>query len=185
MSGTVAYQGAPGAFGEEACRAFLPGWKPLACDSFEGVAEAVAARRAERGILPLRNSSAGAVPGNAELIAAHGLEIIAEHPLAVRMQLLGLPGASLAGLRTVVSHPIALAQCRRFLAEHRLALEEGSNTAVAARLLARSGDRARAVLASAGAAAAYGLAVLAADVHDDPANHTMFGIIARRRGAQG
>lgn len=181
MSGLAAYQGAPGAFGEEACRAFLPGWRPLACASFGEVAETVAAGAAARGILPLRNSIAGEVPGVGVLIASHGLEILAERPLAVRMHLLAVPGATLDGLDEVVSHPMAIAQCGAFLAASGLASSPRSNTAVAARELAQSGERRRAVLASDLAASAYGLEILRRDVHDAADNQTVFAILARAK----
>lgn len=183
MSGLAAYQGAPGAFGEEACRAFLPDWRPLACASFAAVAETVAAGGAERGILPLRNAIAGQVPGNAELIDDCGLVILAERALPVRMHLLGVRGATLAELTEVVSHPMAIAQCGAFLAASGLASSPKSNTAVAARELAASGDRTRGVLASDLAASAYGLEILRRDVHDRADNHTVFAIVARRKAS--
>ena len=68
MARLAAYQGAPGAFGEEACRAFLPDYEPFACESFAAVADAVAEGRAERGAIPLRNNTAGEVPGTQALI---------------------------------------------------------------------------------------------------------------------
>jgi prephenate dehydratase len=173
----VAYQGAPGAFGHEACLAFLPRFEPEARESFAEVARAVAGGEAERGILPLANSQAGPVPGVAEAIAGHGLRVLAERLLPVRMHLLALPGVTLAEVRTVVSHPMALRQCAGRLGALGLTLAEAPNTAVAARDLRR---RDRAVLASKAAATAYGLIVLVRDMHDDPANATRFAVVARR-----
>lgn len=179
MTRLAAYQGAPGAFGEEACRAFLPDWQPLACASFAEVAETVAAGGAERGILPLRNSIAGDVPGIAELIAASGLDVLDQRPLPVRMHLLGVRGARIEEIKEVVSHPMAIAQCGAFLVASGLASSPRSNTAVAARELAQSGERSRAVLASDLAASAYGLEILRRDVHDRADNQTLFAIFAR------
>jgi prephenate dehydratase len=173
----VAYQGAPGAFGHEACLAFLPRYRPEARESFAEVARAVAEEEAERGMLPLSNSRAGPVPGVAEAIEAHALNVLEDRLLPVRMHLLALPGTSLGEVRMVVSHPMALRQCAARLRALGLAGEEAANTAVAARDL-READKA--VLGSEAAAAAYGLAILLRDVHDDPANATRFAIVGRR-----
>jgi prephenate dehydratase len=173
----VAYPGAPGAFAHEACLAFLPRYSPEARDGFAEVAQAVARGAAERGILPLANSRAGPVPGAAEAIARHELDIVAEHVLPVRMHLLALPGVALADLRIAISHPVALCQCAAGIRSLGLVTQEASNTAVAARDL-RARDMA--VLASEAAAKTYGLAILVRDIHDDPANATRFAVIARR-----
>ena len=179
MARHVAYQGAPGAFGEEACRSFLPDWLPVAKPSFAAVVEAVRAGEVDRGMLPLRNSSAGPVPGVEDLIGGSGLLVLERLSLPVRMHLLGLPGASLEAIRRVASHPMALAQCRKWLDESGLAVEEEANTAVAARALAESGDLERAVMASETAAKTYGLAILRRDVQDAADNATTFAVVAR------
>lgn len=177
---TIAYQGAPGAFGHQACLAFLPGREAIAKASFAEVAAAVAAGEAELGMLPLENSRAGPVPGVAELIAASGLAVLAEHALPVRLHLLAPAGVRLAEIRTAVSHPMALRQCAASLARLGLATEEAENTAIAARDLA---GRDRAALASEAAAALYGLTIVEADMQDDPGNATRFALVARRSAA--
>lgn len=174
----VAYQGAVGAFGHQACLDFLAGFEPLARPTFAAVVDAVERGEAERGILPLENNEAGPT-GAAGLIARSPTTILAEHELAVRMHLLALPGVALADVRTVVSHPIALRQCARTLASLGVATEDAPNTAVAARQLA---ERSRGVLASEAAAEAYGLSILLRDVHDRPDNATRFAVIGRRPG---
>ena len=168
-----AYQGAPGAFGHEAALVFLPGCEPVAKEDFAAVVAAVAEGETERGILPLENNKAGATGARALL---GQVKVLAEHWLRVRMHLLGLPGAKLEEVATVVSHPVALRQCARLIAELGLAAEEAPNTAVAARGLAA---RDKAVLASEAAAAAYGLTILRRDVHDRPDNATLFAVLAR------
>jgi prephenate dehydratase len=174
----VANQGAPGAFGEAACRRFLPDWTPVPLPSFAAVAAAVAERRVARGMLPIETRIAGAVPGVAELIAGHALAVVARHSLPVEIHLLAAPGTSLAALRRVASIPVALAQCAGWLKRHRLAAELAANTAIAARALAESRDPALGVAASANAAAAYGLEILARDIHDRAGNATLFAEIA-------
>lgn len=174
----VAYQGLPGAFSHQACLTFLPEHEPLPQPSFAAVADAVAAGRTKRGILPLANRTAGPVPGMRQLLRTSPIRQIERHRLAVRMHLLGLPDACLDEISVVVSHPMALAQCRQMLARLGLRGEEASNTAVAASELQ---DTSKAVLASAAAADAYGLQILLHDVHDDPNNATLFAVIANIR----
>lgn len=172
----VAYQGVPGAFGHEACLAFLPGHTPVPMPSFAAVAEAVAGGAAECGMLPLENSRAGRVEDVSELIAAGGLTVAARHRLAVRMHLLALPGATVAGLRTVVSHPVALRQCTAAIARLGLVAEAAANTAVAAQSLT---NLETAALASEAAARLYELEILLRDVQDDPDNATIFALVRR------
>jgi prephenate dehydratase len=174
---SVAYQGAPGAFGHEACLAFLPEHRPVAKPSFAEVIEAVETEETELGLLPVENVSAGTVSEAQALIEGSGLKVVAEHWLAVRMHLLALPGVNLEEVRTVASHPVALKQCAASLEALGVEVEAAPNTAVAAQRLS---DRSRAVLASEAAAAAYGLTILRRDVHDRPDNATRFAVLARK-----
>jgi prephenate dehydratase len=179
MLGTVAYQGEPGAFAEEACRRFLPDLERLPRPTFAAVVEAVRSGQAEFGMLPAENNSAGPVPGVAELVAATDIAVLKRVVLPVRMHLLALPGARLDEMASIASHPVALAQCAGMLKRLGAAPCEVANTALAARMLAETGDRSQAVLASEAAAAAYGLTILRRNVHDRPDNATTFAIIAR------
>ncbi len=174
----VAYQGAPGAFGHEACLTFLPDHQPVAKPSFAAVLQAVEAGETELGILPVENVCAGPVEEAQRLIAASPLSVTAEHDLPVRMHLLTLPNVRLEQIRTVASHPMALKQCAATLGALGLKTEEAPNTALAAQALS---DPTRAVLASEAAARAYGLSILRRDVHDRPDNATRFAIVARTK----
>jgi prephenate dehydratase len=173
---TIAYAGAPGAFAHEAAVMFAPGRVAMSVVDFAAVAEAVASGATEFGVLPTRNSRAGEVPGVAALLADARLVVVEERALPVRVHLLALPGVALNEVVIIASHPVALAQCAEHLAELGIATEGASNTAVAAAALDR---RDRAVLASEAAAAAYGLAVLQRDMHDDPDNATDFALIRK------
>lgn len=172
----VAYQGAPGAFGHEACLAFLAAHEPVAKSSFAAVVDAVQSGETEFGMLPIENNCAGPVVEAQALIAASPLCVIAEHELPVRMHLLGLPDTSLGQIRTIASHPIALMQCARTLAALGLETEVAANTALAARSLS---EPSRAVLASEAAARAYGLSIIRSDMQDRPDNATRFAVLAR------
>ena len=155
---------------------FTPERVAMPVIDFAAVAEAVASGAAEFGVLPVRNSRAGEVPGVAALLADARLEVVEERALAVRVHLLALPGVALDEVVMIASHPVALAQCAEHVAELGIATEEASNTAVAAGALDR---RDRAALASEAAALAYGLTVLKRDMHDDPDNATTFALIRK------
>ena len=172
MKGVVAYQGEPGAYAHEACRRFLPQHERINRPTFEAVADAVPAGEAELGMLPIENNSAGPVPGNRDLIARKGLRVRAEVDLPIHLHLMAVSGARLEEIETVISHPIAVAQCHKSI-----------NTAVGARLLADSGDRRKAAVASEAAALANGLTILCRNVHDRADNATTFCIVARDAGA--
>lgn len=176
----AAYQGQPGAFGHEACLTFLPDHEPVAKPSFAAVIEAVATGEVDRGILPFENSCAGPVAEVQALLADLPLAIVSRHSLPVRMHLLALPGTSLEMVRTVSSHPVALAQSAKALGELGVQTEAASNTAVAAMALRDDNDRTRAVLASEPAAKLYGLTILRRNVHDQPDNATSFCVLARK-----
>ncbi|HTU12481.1 MAG TPA: prephenate dehydratase domain-containing protein [Allosphingosinicella sp.] len=179
MKGVVAYQGEPGAYAHEACRKFLPDFERINRPTFESVADAVLTGEAELGMLPIENNTAGSVPGNRELIERKGLHVRREVDLPIILHLLGVPGARLEEIETVISHPIALAQCHKVLERLSATPEEAINTAVGARLLADSGDRKKAAVASEAAAVANGLTILCRNVHDRADNATTFCIVAR------
>lgn len=181
----VAYQGVPGAFAWEACRTFLPEWTPVARATFANVVRAVTSGAAGRGMLPVRNSTAGAVPGVEDLIRDSGLLIVGRHRLPVRLHLLGRPEATLEGITRVTSHPMALAQCVRWREESGVLPEDATNTAMAAQALAESGDLSLGVAASEAAAETYGLKILKRDIHDRDDNATTFCVVARDEEERG
>src|SRR2546425_3241916 len=111
----IAFQGEPGAYSEEALLLLHPGALSQPHREFRDVARAVREGRADLGILPIENSLVGSIATNFDLIAESGLAIVGEVVSAVHHCLLGVPGATRGGLRRVLSHPVALAQCERFL----------------------------------------------------------------------
>ncbi|MDE2660698.1 MAG: prephenate dehydratase, partial [Acidobacteriota bacterium] len=113
------------------------------------------------------------------LLPESSLQIVGEAFHRVRHQLLGLRGARLGGLRTVHSHPHALAQCRKFIRSRRFRPVAEADTAGAAILIAESGDPTKAAIASALAAGIHGLSVLAPDIADVSTNITRFLVMAR------
>jgi prephenate dehydratase/chorismate mutase/prephenate dehydratase len=175
---SVAYQGEPGAFGEEA----VVGWfgadaMPVAVPTFSAVCAAVESGTADAGVLPLENSIAGTVGDALDALAAGALRVVGEVLLPIRHQLLVLDGVLVDDVRRVSSHWQALAQCERFLAGRAWEIVPAADTAGAARELAASGDRAAAAIASRAAADRYGLAIAASDIQDASHNLTRFAIL--------
>src|SRR2546430_14876061 len=113
----IAFQGEPGAYSEEALFLLAPDAESQPHREFRDVAQAVLDRRAQYGLLPIENSLVGSIATNFDLIAESGLAIVGEVVSAVHHCLLGIPGVERAALRRVLSHPVALAQCERFLRE--------------------------------------------------------------------
>ena len=174
----AAFQGTFGAFSHEACLALLPQAEPTPCASFAGAFALVQTGACAFAVIPSENSIAGPVPEVAPLLAASGLRVQSKHSWPIRMHLMGAPGADLARVRTVASHPMALKQCALFLRDHGFVAEAAYDTAGAAEALAAAPDPTRAAAAAAAAADLYGLEVLAADVQDRADNVTRFLVLA-------
>ncbi len=174
----IAYQGEPGAFSEEAILGAAPSATALPCPDFGAVARTVLSGGAEYGLLPVENSTAGGIADVYDLLAGGDLVILDEFTHRIPLCLAALPGTEWPGLRRILSHPVALSQCTRFLARHPAILAQAvADTAGAARLVAESGDRTLAALAGRKAARHYGLTLLAEEVQDRSDNETRFYLV--------
>jgi prephenate dehydratase len=180
MTGMIAFQGAPGAYSDLACRTAYPAMQTLPCESFETAMETVRDGRASLAMLPCENSLAGRVPDIHHLLPESGLFVIGEAFQRVEHCLLGAPGASLGELRRAHSHPVALGQVRHSLRALGLAPVVAADTAGAAQLVAQWGRREDAAVASSLAAEIYGLDILRANIEDAAHNTTRFYVMAKR-----
>lgn len=176
---TIAFQGLPGAYSDLACRTAHPGMGTLPCRTFEAAIEAVRTGGAELAMLPCENSLAGRVPDMHMLLPESGLHIVGEHFQRVEHCLLGPPGATIADVKRVHSHAVALGQVRRLLRELDAEAVVEGDTAGAARLVAEWRRPEDAAVASSLAADIYGLSVLRPNVEDAAHNTTRFYIAAR------
>lgn len=176
-SRAVAFQGAPGANSHVAVTEAFPDALALPCFSFEDALDAVKEGRADRAIIPIENSLHGRVADIHFLLPESGLAITGEHFLAIRHALIGLGPRD--GVRQAASHPQALGQCRHWLKAHGITPVSYPDTAGAAAMVAEAGDPALAALAPPGAAAIYGLELLATDIADADHNTTRFVTLAR------
>ncbi|WP_462418471.1 bifunctional chorismate mutase/prephenate dehydrogenase [Kytococcus sp. Marseille-QA3725] len=178
---TVSYLGPAGTFTEQAAvRHFGGAARPVPAASLDEVLREVEARQSDYAVLPVENSTEGAVGRALDLLARSPLQAVGEVRLRIVHHLMGLGPAE--GVHRVYAHPQALAQCQEFLTRHLPAAERMpvSSNAEAARLVAELAARGVtdvAALGPEGAAALYGLDVLQSGVEDDPENTTRFLVL--------
>ncbi|MGE3622493.1 MAG: prephenate dehydratase [Bdellovibrionales bacterium] len=175
----IAFQGAPGAYSDLACRAVYPDYDTVPCMAFEDVFAAVRDGQAELAMIPIENSTAGRVADVHHLLPEAGLHIIAEHYQPIVHHLLALPGVRLEDITHAESHVQALAQCRKWLRDRNIQPVVRADTAGSAEDVAKRGDRHVAAIASDLAGKIYGLESLATDMADGPQNTTRFFIVSK------
>lgn len=182
----VAYQGAEGAFAHIALCHLFPRAKAKSYLTWAAVFAAVQSGEAAYGVLPFENSHAGDVSAVLDLCFDYtGIKVCKVYDLPVNQNLLGVPGANLADIKKVISHPQAIEQSRRFLECLELETAESLNTAVAAKQVAAEGDKTLAAIASVETAQLYGLEVLAKNINSDGDNTTRFIVIGKEMPKEG
>ena len=178
----IGYQGEPFSYSFRAVNELFPDAEHIGQHTFVAAFAALEAGEVDRLVLPVENSTTGSVlpvldrlPGNVD----HGpISIVAEHLVEVRHALMGVPGATLDGLKSVMSHPQALSQVEEHLLELGLQEVPTHDTAGAVREVAERSDPTVAALAPPEAAEPHGLEVLQADVMDRAHNTTRFVVLA-------
>ena len=185
----VAIQGSHGSFSEAAARRRWPDLDALPCRDVKDVVAAVRDGPADAGCLPIENSLIGSVTTTYDLLhEAFGdgrLHLTHEILHPVHHTIMALPGAPLSGIRRVLSHPVALGQCRIWLADHLPDAELVSawDTAGSAEIVTQEKNPAWAAIAARPAADAHGLVPLAERIEDDPTNQTRFLTFTRPAAA--
>lgn len=173
----VGYQGEPGAYSEDAARRFFGDCEAEPLPTVRAVFERVEIGADDYGVVPLENSQAGSINETYDLLLRHGPEIVGEVIVRVDHVLLGIPGTDLSGIRRVLSHPQALAQCEEFLAAHGWEVVPFPDTAGAARTIVEEARRDQAAVAGRRAGELYGLEALAESIQTFPENFTKFAVI--------
>ena len=173
----IAYQGEPGAYSEAASLVFSPHADTLPCKTFDEVFDAVVQKKATHGVVPMENSIGGTIHRNYDLLVDNEIPITGEVELDVVHCLQALPGTTLKDIKTVYSHPQALAQCERFLKDLGVSVEAVYDTAGGAKLVAEQKLVGAAALASRRAAEVFGLEVIQEAVQDYEFNITRFFVI--------
>lgn len=185
----IVYQGVEGAYSHGAALQYFGGDTDMYhVPFFEDAMEEVEEGRADFAVLPIENSSAGAVSDNYDNLVKHNLYIVAETQILASHALLGLPEAGIGDIKKVYSHPQALMQCSRYLNSHREWCQFSvENTAGAAKKVLEDQDLSQAAVASEIAGRFYGLKVLESSINYNKNNTTRFIILARepvyQRGA--
>ena len=181
---SVAYLGPAGTFTEEALLS-QPDYASASLEPMHmigDVLDRVAAGGTALGFVPIENAIEGTVSATLDgLVFDHDLLIQREVVADIHLHLMAPPGTSIGEIRRVLSIPVALAQCRAFLAEHFRGAEQvaANSTADAARILGERPEPGVAAIAPRLAAKLYGLEILAEDVEDHPGNQTRFVAVAR------
>lgn len=181
----VAFQGEPGAFSEAAAIQLLgESIATVPRPTFEAAFRSIAEGVADAILAPVENSLAGSVVRVFDLLLESRLAIVAETILPIEMQLIALPGTSLQDIRSVASHPMALAQCERFFAAHpewkRVPAED---TAGSVREMMRRGDKSCTAIAGRRAAQHYHGVILAEGIQDNAENFTRFVLLVPEKDA--
>jgi prephenate dehydratase len=177
----IVFQGEPGANSDIACREAYPDFEPVACPTFEDCFAALTAGEVDLGMIPIENSVAGRVADIHHLMPTAQLHIVAEWFLPIRNQLMAAKGATLATIKTVQSHVMALGQCRSVIRELKLKPVVAADTAGSAREVAESKDTSRAAIGSRLAAEIYGLDILKENIEDETHSTTRFVVLSKEK----
>ena len=179
----VAFSGTTGAFAEVASRKIFPDAALCPFPDFEAAYRAVEEGRCDVAVLPLENSTNGAVGTVMDLAFFGSLSLNGIYDVEIEQNLLAKPGTPLSAIRTVISHPQALGQCADYIKAHGFKAEEFSNTAVAAKHVADTKDKSIAAIGAREAAERFGLTVLDHDINSQRNNTTRFAVFSRTSNA--
>ena len=147
---------------------------------FEDVYQALEKGEIDYGVLPLENSSTGAINDNYDLLTQYSFYIVGEQSITIDQNLLGIKGATLEDIKDVYSHVQGLKQTSEFLNAHHIEGHDYLNTAAAAKYISEAQDKHIGAIASTEAAKLYNLDIIAKAIQNDQSNHTRFIIIARQ-----
>ncbi len=178
----VAYLGRPGSNSAEALSALFPTAKEsIPSDSFDAIFALLNEEKADYGILPIENTTSGAINDVLDLLYKNNLFMVGETVLKIRHSLAACPGAEFSKIRKIYSHPQAFLQCAEFLKTLPEAeLLPMASTADSGAFVAQEKNPETAAILSPKAAALYGLAPLAEDIQSDHTNTTRFVAISRK-----
>ncbi len=177
----AAFQGEKGAFSQEAVRKLLgEGTEVLPCQRFEEVFLRLKEKKVTAAVIPIENTLAGSVHENYDHLLAFDFEIRAETNVRINHNLIAAPGVRFRDIRQVYSHPVALNQCLRFLAENpQIERVPFYDTAGSVKMIMEEKRKDAAAIASSVAAEIYGAHILRRSLEDDRRNFTRFFLLRR------
>lgn len=173
----IAIQGIRGSFHDMAAHQYFPDEEVelICCDTFEEIFQAMREDYSRLGLMAIENTIAGSLLHNYDLLRESGMTIVGEHKLHIAHSVMCLPEDDWDSITEINSHPVALAQCRRFLARHNACkVVEAADTAGAAEVISRRQMRGHAAICHAGAAPLYGMKILEEGIEDNKHNFTRF-----------
>ena len=176
----VAFQGERGAYSESAVYTYFGDETEVKpCRDLTEVFESVDKQEVPVGVVPVENSLEGSVNQTYDLFLTHNLKVSGEVIIRISHCLIANPSTSLEAVKTVYSHPQALAQCRSFLERLGIDLIPTYDTAGSVKILKEKGLKNAAAVASEKAAEIYGMKILAREIEDTPTNYTRFFVISK------
>jgi len=175
----VAYCGTEGAFAHIASNKLFPTAKKYAYGSFDEAYASVVSGECDVTVLPVENSYNGEVGQVTDLIFQGSLYVNAMTELAISQDLIALHGARIEDIKTVISHPQALGQCRDYIRRHGFSEIEYNNTALAVKYVLEKGDKSIGAIASREASEIFGLTVLDENINASRMNTTRFVVLSR------
>ena len=175
----IGFQGEHGAYSEAASLAYDPLLIPLPCKEFHDIFHEIMTGQLDLGIVPVENSLEGPVTQVTDLLIETELKIVGEIRTPIHHCLLALPETGYRDLKIVYSHPQALAQCREFVARHKLEPRPYYDTAGAAKMLSENRPDAACAIANKLCAELYHLEIVQEDVEDHESNATRFVILSK------
>lgn len=179
----IVFQGTEGAYSQAAMQAYFgKDCNSFHVRTFRDAMYAIEEGAADYAVLPIENSTAGAVAQMYDLLVEFENYIVGETILPITHTLAGLPGTNLGDIRRVYSKAEALMQTSRFLDEHSDWQQISvANTAIAAQKILEDGDKSQAAVCSAYAARIHGLSVLKEGINDDASNSTRFIVVTNQK----
>ena len=180
----VTYQGEIGAYSEMAVNKFFGSKvESVPCKDFREVFESVKTGTVPNGVVPIENSIEGSVNQNYDLFLIYDLKVCGEVAIKLAHVLIANPKTELENVKTVYSHPQALAQCRSYLEKHKWEIIPAYDTAGSVKLIKEKGLTNAAAIASEKAADLYCMKILARNIADNPSNYTRFLVLGTEDAA--
>lgn len=181
MTKPIAIQGIRGSFHHEVAQKYFSSTaEVIECMSFDSAVANLLEHQTDSMVMALENSIAGSIIPNYALIDNHNLSIVGEYYLDIQHNLMALKGETLATIKEVHSHPMALLQCKVFFKDHpHIKLVEAKDTAEVAKQISENNIKGIAAIASKNAASLYQLDILAESIQTIKHNETRFAIVRR------
>ena len=179
INGKRGYYGDVGSNSQQAMIDFFGSDEGVSFSTFEDVFIALKNDDIKYGVLPIENSSTGAITEVYDLLRKYDFFVVGEQWQGINHCLLGVEGAKIEGIKEIYSHPQAITQCDSYLSGGKWKLIPYKSTASSAKLVSQSGDKSKAAIASIRNAKLYGLSVLAENIQSQYCNYTRFIVIGK------